>query len=190
MKYIVGLGNPGRRYARSRHNFGWMVLDDIAEMKGVTGWTKKWNGRRARTNKLLLFKPQTFMNRSGNAVREMIDDTGADAEDLLVLMDDLDLNFGTVRLRPSGSAGGHRGLQSIIDALGTREIPRLRLGIGPCAPDVPPREFVLQDFDEDESLVLTRVVRHAAEAALSWEEEGIELAMSRYNGQMEFGEED
>ncbi len=190
MKYLVGLGNPGRRYAKSRHNFGWLVLDRIVESKNVVQQDQKWDALCARTDALTLVKPQTFMNRSGKAVRQMVEEVGAEAKDILVIMDDLDLDFGTVRLRASGSSGGHRGLQSIIDALGSKDIPRLRLGIGPCPADLPPREFVLQEFTEPELSVVTRLVQHAGEAALCWARDGIEIAMSRFNCQIDCQEQD
>lgn len=188
MKYLVGLGNPGRRYANTRHNFGWMVLDRLADSCNITSTSEKWRGSCANADDLCLFKPHTFMNRSGEAVAQLQNGTRAEVCDILVIMDDLDLDLGTVRLRASGSSGGHRGLQSVIDSLGTSEFPRLRLGIGPCPERLPAKEFVLEQFDQDELPVVTRVVRHAAEAALCWVRKGVESAMSRFNCQIDFVE--
>ncbi|MFW6279994.1 MAG: aminoacyl-tRNA hydrolase, partial [Planctomycetota bacterium] len=126
--------------------------------------------------------PLTFMNRSGEAIGRLIASTRAPVEDLLVVMDDLNLEFGTVRLRAGGSAGGHRGLKSVIDRLGTDDIPRLRLGIGPCPREISGKNYVLGEFTEEEMPVVDRMVERGARAAMCWAEEGVDMAMSRYNG--------
>lgn len=185
MKYVVGLGNPGRRYAGTRHNLGWMVLDEMAARLGAQSEKERWGGLTAGTHEVTLLKPMTFMNRSGRSVARLVEETGAVEDDLLIVMDDLDLTFGTVRMRANGSSGGHRGLQSVIERLGSSDIARLRLGIGPCPPAMDPRDFVLSRFEEEELPVVNRMVRRAAEAALCWVEEGVQAAMSRYNGPVE-----
>ncbi|MFW6044291.1 MAG: aminoacyl-tRNA hydrolase [Planctomycetota bacterium] len=182
MKYIAGLGNPGRRYRRTRHNLGWMVLHEMADELEAGDEEERWGGIRLRVGKITLFKPLTFMNRSGEAIGRLIASTRAPTEDLLVVMDDLNLEFGTVRLRAGGSAGGHRGLKSVIDRLGTDDIPRLRLGIGPCPREISGKNYVLGEFTEEEMPVVDRMVERGARAAMCWAEEGVDMAMSRYNG--------
>lgn len=181
---MVGLGNPGRRYVETRHNLGWMVLDELGSRLGVRDEREKWDGLRALAGDLTLFKPLTFMNNSGEAVSRLKSDTYASDDELLVVMDDLDLAFGTVRLRPGGSSGGHRGLKSVLNRLGTQDIPRLRLGIGPCPTDMEPKEYVLSRFSEDELPVVNQMVRQAARSVLCWAEEGMETAMSRHNSRV------
>jgi PTH1 family peptidyl-tRNA hydrolase len=159
-----------------------MVLDEMANRLRVERERERWGGLAVRSGDLVLLKPMTFMNRSGQSVARMMRETDAEKDDLLVVMDDLDLTLGTVRMRPGGSSGGHRGLQSVIDHMGARDFSRLRLGIGPCPSAIEPRDFVLSEFTEDEKPVVHRMVQRAAEAAMCWVGDGTRVAMSRYNG--------
>lgn len=187
MKFVVGLGNPGREYTDTRHNMGWWVLDGLAEDMHLKAEREKWRGLAASKGEVTLFKPMTFMNDSGRAVEAMAQDTGAPLRDILVVLDDLNLKLGTIRTRAGGSAGGHRGLQSVIDRLGTDEFPRLRLGIGPFA-GTDSRPFVLSPFSQSELPIVERMVARSLEAVWCWLREGVSAAMSRYNGAVPAGD--
>lgn len=181
MRIIVGLGNPGRRYGNTRHNAGWMALDRLAERLAAADEEDTCGGLLARCGDVWLFKPLGHMNCSGPPVARLVTQADVALERLLVLVDDLDLPLGRVRLRPAGSSGGHRGLESLIDALGTEAFPRLRLGIGPCPPGLSAREFVLSRMTADELDAIEPLCERAAEAALWWAREGIGAAMNRFN---------
>jgi len=182
MRFVVGLGNPGRRYVRTRHNLGWRVVDAVASALDIQGERECWHGLAAWTDEVTLFKPLTHMNQSGRAVAKLVRETAVCLDDLLVVLDDLNLPLGTVRMRARGSAGGHRGLQSVIDWLQTDVFPRLRLGIGPATGVCSGREFVLSPFEEAELPVVDRMLGRAALAVQCWLKEGVQAAMSRYNG--------
>lgn len=183
---IVGLGNPGPKYAATRHNVGWHVLDVLAarhrltfskaEQKAITA-AGQIAGRRA-----LLAKPQTFMNLSGEAVRGLVDFYKVDLARLLLIADDLDIPLGTLRLRPSGGAGGQKGLASTIQHLGTQDFSRLRFGIGRPPGRMDPAAYVLQPFAGDDAILARETAERAADAVELWLGEGIEAAMSRFNG--------
>jgi PTH1 family peptidyl-tRNA hydrolase len=186
--FIVGLGNPGRQYARTRHNAGFMVVDRLAE-KWQAGWTteKKFNARLARkedsARKLLLCQPETFMNASGEAVGPLCAFYRVPPEKLLVVVDDADLPFGEIRLRVKGSSGGHHGLESIAQHLGTTDFPRLRVGIGRENPQV--REitgYVLAQFGAGDQEMLDKVLIRACDQVECWLRDGILKAMSLFNG--------
>ena len=185
MKLLVGLGNPGAQYADTRHNTGYRVVDLIArrmdmavakaEAKSLTA-KGVWAG-----GSLLLAKPQTFMNASGEAVRALVDYYRIALDDLLVIYDDLDLPVGRIRLRAQGSAGGHNGMRSIIDYLHTDAFARLRVGIGSVPTGMAGRDYVLSRFCADEAPLMEGALSAAAEAGLMWVEWGAERAMSRIN---------
>ncbi len=181
---IIGLGNPGRNYAATRHNIGFVVADELARRGGTSTSRKRFRSElidtRLPAGKVILVKPQTYMNESGHAVREVRNWYRADPEQILVVVDDLDLPFGELRLRQRGSAGGHNGLKSIIGQLGTQEFPRLRVGIG-RGPDQA-RAHVLANFAPSEREQLPVVVAAAADAAERWMSEGIVSAMNEING--------
>jgi PTH1 family peptidyl-tRNA hydrolase len=178
---MAGLGNPGRQYLDNRHNAGWMLMDRVAELRGVDAEEQRYESMTARSGNLLLLKPLTYMNRSGKAVGQAVERERVELDSVLVALDDVDLTLGSVRLRPSGSSGGHRGLQSVIDRLGTDEVTRLRLGVGPCPPRVPTSDFVLSDFGPDETDALDDMLERGAKAALCWAREGTQAAMNEYN---------
>lgn len=187
VKLIVGLGNPGKEYEKTRHNVGFHVVDLVAEAEG---WT--WSGKQGKTlladglvngEKVLLAKPQTFMNLSGPAVAELVRWYKLDLADLLVVCDDLDLPFARMRLRLRGSSGGHHGLESVIQALGTREFPRLKLGIGrPAVNPMQTAGYVLNLPRGKEKEQLEEAERLAAEAVRCFLREGAQVAMNRFNG--------
>lgn len=184
---IVGLGNPGRDYRLNRHNLGFLTLDEIAERHEMAGFTRK-QGRALYTTgsifeqPVMLVKPQTFMNQSGEAVSGLVRTHNISLEKLLVIVDDLAIPFGTLRLRPRGTAGGQRGLQSIIDDLGSDRFPRLRLGIGRPPGAMPPSSFVLQNFKDSDMDDVDVILRRAVDVVDSFVKDGPQLTMSRFNG--------
>ncbi|NLW43698.1 MAG: aminoacyl-tRNA hydrolase [Syntrophomonadaceae bacterium] len=184
MKLIVGLGNPGQEYKNTRHNMGFMVVEELArELRvikqkyvhnGVIAWTQ-FHGET-----VLIAKPLTFMNLSGKAVQPMVRAYHITLPELMVVVDDLDLDLGVIRLRARGGSGGHKGLQSIIDCLGTQDFPRLRLGIG-RPPDEEVIDWVLTRFSQDEETLVKEAVDRAVKALKLWLVSGIEKAMNQYN---------
>ena len=183
IRLVVGLGNPGREYADTRHNIGFRVVDELARR-----WKMRFTKREANALVALssppglhpmLAKPQTFMNLSGDAVRGLSRIYGYRPDQILVIYDELDLPFGRIRLRPGGSAGGHRGVRSIIEKLGTDAFPRLRIGIGRPTGDTV--RYVLEPFTREEEAELPRIIERAADAAECAIEHGLAVAMNRYN---------
>ncbi|ABC77766.1 aminoacyl-tRNA hydrolase [Syntrophus aciditrophicus] len=186
MKLIVGLGNPGARYRFTRHNFGFFVLDQLAEdqdiMMSQTGFDALWGKGVIAGQSVLLAKPQTFMNLSGKSVRKLADFFKIVVEDVLVVHDDLDLPFGVIRLKAGGGQGGHKGLISICDSLGGPEFQRVRLGIGKPAQRSAVERYVLEPFTESELRILPRIIVTARSAILEVISSGIKTAMNSYNG--------
>ena len=186
MLLIVGLGNPGTEYARTRHNLGFMLVDKLAAETGTVVKRKECQSLVGNVvidgQSVKLARPQTFMNLSGDAVACLVAKREGDGSQLLVISDDLALPFGAIRLRQRGSAGGHNGLRSIIGALGTNEFMRLRIGIQPEHPVTDTRKFVLSDFSGTERESLPEVLERAAEALRSVLRDGIGKAMSLHNG--------
>ncbi len=185
MKLFAGLGNPGRKYEHTRHNLGFRVVDHIGKQHGViinkkTGdsLVGKWT---LEGEKILLVKPQTYMNRSGEAISRLLDELQVSPHDLVVIYDDLDLPFGRIRIRPGGSAGGHRGVLSILESLAGASFFRVRVGIGRPPDGVDPAEFVLQGFTGEEAEQLGPLVDRAADAVICLLREGFERAMSQFN---------
>lgn len=181
---IAGLGNPGKQYQRTRHNIGFMVADEITRRLQGDGTVRRFDAeireRTSRLGRVVVLKPQTFMNLSGNAVSPALRWYRVPIDRLLVIYDDLDLPFGRLRLRPAGSSGGHNGVESIITSLGTDRFPRLRLGIGRA--DHPSTiGYVLSRFSRAEEDDLKEVLARAADAALMWHLQGIDFAMNEYN---------
>lgn len=182
---IVGLGNPGADYERTRHNLGFMLIDKLAAEAGATVKRSECRSLVGNTliesQRLLLAKPQTFMNLSGEAVGCLTQKYECDASSLIVISDDLALPFGSIRLRERGSAGGHNGLKSIIGALGTNEFVRLRIGIQPEHPLSDAKRFVLDEFSRAERDSLPEILARAAEALRSVLRDGVAKAMSLHN---------
>ncbi len=184
-RLIVGLGNPGPEYEATRHNVGFMVADAVAEKAGLRlshergnvllGWGR-WRGAPFG-----VAKPLTYMNRSGQAVLALVRRFGLTPADLLVIYDDINLPVGRIRLRPGGSAGGHNGVQDIIDRLGTDAFPRLRLGIGHDFPRGRQADYVLAPFDAEQRPRIEEAIERAREAALTFVTDGLHVAMNRFN---------
>ena len=186
LKMIVGLGNPGPRYARNRHNVGFQCLDRLAEKHGLAFDERRANAVLARGRidaaRVVLVKPMTFMNLVGPAVAAVARFYKIAPQDLLVVYDDLDLPQGRIRLRPEGGSGGHNGMKSIIQHLGTQAFPRLRVGIGRPPGRMDPADYVLQDFSPEEEAVMSQVRERAVAAIECWLREGIVEAMNTFNG--------
>jgi PTH1 family peptidyl-tRNA hydrolase len=184
VKLVVGLGNPGSQYARTRHNIGWRVVDRIADRAGWAGRGRQRDASsvvsgRYRGLELTLVKPLTYMNDSGLAVRRVLARERAPLADLLVVADDFALPFGKLRFREGGGAGGHNGLRSIIVELGTEKFSRLRIGIG--EPDRAAVDHVLSTFAPDEIARLDELVDAAADAVEAWARDGTSKAANRFN---------
>ena len=185
MKYlIVGLGNIGAEYAGTRHNIGFKVLDALAEASNAVFTTARYGDIaevRHKGRTLVLLKPSTYMNLSGKAVRYWMDAEKIPLENLLIISDDIALPFGTLRLRPKGSAGGHNGLKNIISHLGTQEFPRIRIGVGEKPRGMDLADYVLGRFPKEQQAVMEEAYRDAAEAACMMIEDGADAAMNHYN---------
>jgi PTH1 family peptidyl-tRNA hydrolase len=184
VKLIVGLGNPGREYEHTRHNVGFQVAEELANRYRVTLKNHaKWKARAAKIAEIgdgvLLAEPTTFMNLSGWAVREIAAFHKLAPSDVLVVVDDADLPLGRLRMRASGSAGGHNGLKSVIQELGTLEFPRLRVGVGRQPGEL--KNHVLGRFSDEEKAEIDAAVKRAADAAEVFAKENILAAMNRYN---------
>lgn len=184
MALVLGLGNPGARYARTRHNVGWRVLERLVGRWGARPaaghdtW-RAWRAERAG-RPVDLVAPLTYMNASGDALAAWRERHGLDPAELLVVVDDVYLPVGTLRLRAAGSSGGHRGLES-LEAVAGREFARLRVGVGAAAEAAGLREHVLDEFDEDERAVVDEAIERAADAVECWLDEGALAAMNRFN---------
>lgn len=184
MKLIVGLGNPGGQYAETRHNVGFLLLDCLAEDLKLD-FRPKFQGLVTETvingEKVFLLKPQTFMNLSGRSVREITQFYKILPEDILVIYDDMDLATGRLRLRSSGSAGGHNGMKSIIGEIGTESFWRLKIGIGRPPAGWDPARYVLAPFSKEEMPLLEETLEKGKEATLLWAKGEGEKAMNKYN---------
>lgn len=184
MKMIIGLGNPGKEYERTRHNAGFMAIDKIAEMLNVQFTQKQFNASVAscmiKGEKVILMKPETFMNLSGEAVSAAIRYFKIDTNDILVLHDDLDLPVGKIRIRYQGSSGGQKGLKNIIDLLGTQDIKRIRIGIGKD-PIIPIVDYVLGKIPKEQEEVFNESLEKAAKAAKAFLTMDFQDIMNRYN---------
>lgn len=184
-RLIVGLGNPGGRYLATRHNVGFEVVELVAARAGVRLRRGKFRCRQAEARiagaRVILMQPHTFMNLSGRTVRAAVDYFKTPLSHLLVICDDVHLPVGKIRLRPSGSAGGHNGLTSIIEALGSQEFGRLRVGIGEPPPHMDQVTYVLSRFAPDEREQVGEAIARAADAVEAWIALGIDEAMNRFN---------
>jgi PTH1 family peptidyl-tRNA hydrolase len=187
MRLIVGLGNPGREYRDTRHNVGFRVADEIARRHHLTfamapsQVPETFVVKRFGANPVLIAKPLTFMNRSGDAVAALAHYYDVAHEDLLIVLDDVDLPFGRLRARARGSAGTHNGLRSVVNRLGSMEFPRLRLGVGRGDARRDLADHVLATFEADEASELESFIARAADAAEMFAEEGIAKVMNVYN---------
>ncbi len=187
MKLVVGLGNPGPRYQKNRHNVGFQIVDLLALAHRFGFDNLLFKARvadgRIKDQRLLLAKPQTYMNLSGESVQPLAAYYKVEPADILVIFDDLDLPAGKLRFRPFGGAGGHNGMKSIIQRLGTDQFPRLRIGIDRPPGRMDPADYVLQDFTAAEEEVMAQVRERAAAAVETWLAEGLAAAMNRFNAE-------
>lgn len=188
---LIGLGNPGREYKDTRHNIGFMLVDYLAERIGARGLKVQskaivTSGLYEET-KIILAKPQTYMNLSGQSVQGLLHFYKIPLENLIVAHDDLDIPFGTIRIRPTGGPGGQRGMANTIELLGTKDFPRLRLGIGRPPGRMDPKDYVLQNFSKDEAKILPEILSRAADAAIEFVMNGLNSAMNKFNGMMNGG---
>ena len=188
MRLVVGLGNPGQRFAGTRHNLGFLCVDRMAR-----GWDIRLSERRAKVVLgigqvhglgVVLAKPRTFMNNSGEAVRYLLARFGATPADLMVIYDDMDLPVGRIRIRPRGRGAGHNGVQSVIDAVGTEEFPRVRVGIDKPPEGVEGVDHVLRSFRPEEVRLAQEAVERVGEAVASVLLEGLDAAMNKWNREM------
>ncbi|NLW24190.1 MAG: aminoacyl-tRNA hydrolase [Clostridia bacterium] len=189
MYLIIGLGNPGRKYDNTRHNVGFAVIDKISEKLNIQVDKKQaqslvqssfWRGK-----KVLLVKPQTYMNLSGQAALELINFYHDQIEDLLVIHDDLDLPVGQLRFKREGGSGGHNGLKSIIKCLNSQDFNRLKIGIGRPPEYIDVVDYVLTSFTKEEEKILSQTIRRAVDGIEEWLENGIDSAMNLYNKKVE-----
>ncbi len=184
-RILIGLGNPGDEYEDNRHNVGFRVAERLAERCRAGFDTFKNNAVQGdgswRGHPVVVAKPTTFMNRSGKAVAALMKQHGVTSREILVIVDDIHLPLGEVRLRASGGSGGHNGVQDVIDRLGGGDFPRLRLGIGREYSRGGQSDFVLSPFDDDEIPLVDEAIDRATDAALTFVREGVEVAMSRHN---------
>ncbi len=184
---IVGLGNPGREYSETRHNIGFMLIDRL--LVRLDGRMRRMQSKALvasvtrNDTKIILAKPQTFMNLSGQAIQGLVRFYKIPLENLIIAHDDLDLPFGTLRIRPGGGAGGQKGIKSTIQHLGTQDFPRLRLGIGRPPGRMDAAAYVLQDFAKGDAQILSETLDRAADAAISFIDFGLDKAMNEFNGQ-------
>jgi PTH1 family peptidyl-tRNA hydrolase len=183
---LVGLGNPGREYENTRHNIGFLAIDQIAFKWGVTVGKYKhksvYGEYRFGDKKIILVKPQTFMNLSGGAVRSYFQFFKPPLSQLLIIFDDLDLPFGAIRIRKEGGSSGQKGMKSIIQQLGTEDFPRMRVGIGRPPGRMDTADFILKKFKSSENQDLEFVLGKCADAVECFIENGIDAAMNRFNG--------
>ena len=183
IRLVIGLGNPGRRYRMTRHNIGSLVVEEVARRRGTADESEMAHCLVSRfvEDDLVLARPGLFMNQSGRAVRAVMGRFEVAPEEVLVVSDDLNLDFGVLRVRRAGSHGGHNGLRSIIASLGTQAFPRLRIGIGPAADGEDQADFVLQRFTAGERARLDEVIAGAADCVDTVVREGLERSMNRCN---------
>ncbi len=184
LRLILGLGNPGAKYADTRHNVGFRAVAELARRRGVRLRAGECNSAVGQDGDLLLAQPQTYMNRSGYAARCLVERRQIEPFRVLVVFDEVHLPLGKLRLRPSGSPGGHRGMESVIGNLRTSEVPRLRLGVGPADDSVGGEDladYVLEPFAEQERAAVEELIGRAADACECWFADGAQAAMNKFN---------
>ena len=186
MYIIAGLGNPTREYEKTRHNVGFEVIDVLADMLGTTVEEKKFKGCYGRGiiggEKVLLLKPQTFMNLSGESIRAASDFYKVDPEHIIIIYDDISLDVGQLRIRKKGSAGGHNGIKNIIAHLGTQEFPRIKVGVGDKPKKMDLADYVLSRFSKEDRAAMEDAFKEAAKSVEVMITEGMDIAMNQFNG--------
>lgn len=185
MKMVIGLGNPGKQYENTRHNIGFQVIDELADRLNATSMQSKFNGMytviHRPEGKVMLVKPLTYMNLSGECVRPLMDYYDVDVEDIIVLYDDLDFPPGELKLRQKGSAGGHNGMKSLIAHLGTDQFKRVRLGVGRPTNGMKIADYVLSNFSKEEMPEIQAMVEKGADACIEWLQTSFLEVMNQYN---------
>lgn len=190
MKFVVGLGNPGREYIGTRHNVGFEVIETLRRRCGLPTAQRRFEGLLCDAwfdkpvkgrRRVVMFEPMTYMNRSGRAVRQMVDFYKASRQDVLVVLDDMALELGRLRARVGGSAGGHNGLDDVLAQMGGDDVPRLRIGIGSPPPGWLWKDYVLSSFRQDEMPVIGEAIGKAADAVEDWVFDGLKAMMDVYN---------
>lgn len=186
MKIIVGLGNPGKQYEATRHNIGFHVIDELSKRLDIPLTQSKFNGMygigHVGTEKVMLLKPLTYMNLSGECIVPMMDYYEVNDDEIVVIYDDLDLQVGKLRLRQKGSAGGHNGIKSIIQHLGSQEFNRIRIGVDRPENGMKVPDYVLSNFSEDEKIEMIHAVKNSANACEDWVTKKFLDVMNTYNG--------
>ncbi|WP_419960525.1 aminoacyl-tRNA hydrolase [Psychrobacillus sp. BM2] len=186
MKIIVGLGNPGKQYEATRHNIGFHVIDELSKRLNIALTQSKFNGMfgvgHIGTEKVMLLKPLTYMNLSGECIIPMMDYYEVNDDEIVVIYDDLDLQVGKLRLRQKGSAGGHNGIKSIIQHLGSQEFNRIRIGVDRPRNGMKVPDYVLSKFNEDEKIEMIQAVKNSADACEDWLTKKFLDVMNTYNG--------
>ena len=189
-KLIVGLGNPGNRHARNRHNIGFMCVDQLAERNEISLERKKHKTKfgtgQIFDNPVVVAKPQTYMNLSGDSVGRLKDFYNIDILDIIMVYDEIDLPLGTIRIREKGGSGGHNGVKSVIKRIGS-EFPRIRLGVGRPPGRMDPADYVLQDFNSDDWPFVEEMIATGVKAIEMLIQQGIDKAMTKYNGKFDAG---
>ncbi len=183
MKAIIGLGNPEIKYKNTRHNTGFIIMDEILKAHEIT-LGEKFNSYFAKKGDLLYLLPKTYMNLSGNAVLELMNFYKLSNKDILVIYDDATIEFGTFRLKKNGSFGGHNGIKSIINRIGTDVFDRLKIGVGPVPSNIPIDSFVLSNFNEEELKNIQKMGKIATDVVESWQNQGIDYAQNKFNGKI------
>ena len=185
MYLLVGLGNPGNEYVKTRHNAGFRVVNYLSKRTGIKLRQARLKSRLGegsfKQEEIILARPRTYMNLSGEAVSSLVGGFDLSLSRLLVIYDCIDLDLGQIRIRPKGSGGGHKGIASIINTLGSNEFARLRIGVGPLKEGFTLTDYVLGDFEDEEEEKLEEVIKRASSAALDIVLEGLEFAMNKYN---------
>lgn len=185
MKIIVGLGNPGNEYAKTRHNVGFMLVDALAEHLNINLWKDKFNAQiaegRIGTEKILLVKPQTYMNNSGEAVGPLMRWYKVTPENIIVAHDDMDIPAGTIRIRKKGSSGGHNGIKSLIAHLGSENFPRVRLGVGRPLSGWSVANHVLAPFPQEDKTAVDEAIKYLIPAVECIVNDSVDMAMNKYN---------
>jgi len=188
---VVGLGNPGKQYSATRHNVGFMLIQRLADKLNVRLKKRKYSAKAAQVelehNPVLLVKPWTYMNKSGLAVKKLLECTGRRLNRILVVYDDLDIPLGEIRIRKSGGPGTHNGMASIVQEIDSTEFPRIRIGIGPLPPGVDATDFVLADFPNEEKKVIDDCLSLTEESVMHILADGIEKAMNKFNRKVNDG---
>lgn len=191
---IAGLGNPGRRYSKTRHNIGFLVLDVFASRRKVAWKEQEGYATTASyvfgATRILLVKPQTYMNRSGEVVKKILEDSGLHKESLIVVHDDMDLPFETMKLKKGGGSGGHKGIESVLGELGSDRFVRVKMGIGRPQPEQEPEDYVLGAFSDEQGARLPQFLLRGAEALGCVLEQGIDRAMNLFNTRSRGGVEE